>query len=63
VMVSEGMQTQATGADQITQGLAQLSEAAQQTAESLRQSSQAIEDLTHVANGLRTGVSRFKVAT
>jgi methyl-accepting chemotaxis protein WspA len=62
VMVNEGMQTQATGADQITQALAQLSEAAQQTAESLRQSTQAIDDLTHTANGLRTGVSRFKVA-
>ncbi|WP_438392976.1 methyl-accepting chemotaxis protein [Caballeronia sp. DA-9] len=63
VMVNEGMQTQASGADQITQALAQLSEAAQQTAESLRQSTQAIDDLTHTANGLRTGVSRFKVAT
>jgi methyl-accepting chemotaxis protein WspA len=55
------MQTQATGAEQITQALTQLSEAAQQTAESLRQSTQAIDDLTHVATGLRTGVSRFKV--
>lgn len=60
-MVNEGMQTQASGAEQITQALAQLSEAAQQTAESLRQSSQAIDDLTLVANQLRTGVSRFKV--
>jgi methyl-accepting chemotaxis protein WspA len=60
-LVNEGMQTQATGAEQITQALAQLSEAAQQTAESLRQSSQAIDDLTLVANQLRTGVSRFKL--
>ncbi|MHA6844694.1 methyl-accepting chemotaxis protein [Ralstonia syzygii] len=60
-MVNEGMQTQATGAEQITQALSQLSEAAQQTAESLRQSSQAIDDLTLVANQLRTGVSRFKL--
>jgi methyl-accepting chemotaxis protein WspA len=60
-MVNEGMQTQATGADQINQALTQLSEAAQQTVESLRQSSQAIDDLTLVASGLRTGVSRFKV--
>ncbi|MXN73693.1 HAMP domain-containing protein [Burkholderia sp. 4701] len=60
-MVNEGMQTQATGAEQITQALSQLSEAAQQTAESLRQSSQAIDDLTLVANQLRTSVSRFKV--
>jgi len=59
--VNEGMQTQATGAEQINQALTQLSEAAQQTAESLRQSSQAIDNLTLVANGLRTGVSRFKV--
>ena len=55
------MQTQATSAEQITQALSQLSEAAQQTAESLRQSSQAIDDLTLVANQLRTGVSRFKI--
>ncbi|WP_396331188.1 methyl-accepting chemotaxis protein [Burkholderia anthina] len=60
-MVNEGMQTQANGAEQITQALSQLSEAAQQTAESLRQSSQAIDDLTLVANQLRTSVSRFKV--
>jgi methyl-accepting chemotaxis protein WspA len=60
-MVNEGMQTQATGADQINQALTQLSEAAQQTVESLRQSSQAIDDLTLVASGLRTSVSRFKV--
>ncbi|MBP0590080.1 methyl-accepting chemotaxis protein [Paraburkholderia sp. LEh10] len=61
LLVNEGMQTQATSAEQITQALSQLSEAAQQTAESLRQSSQAIDDLTLVANQLRTGVSRFKI--
>jgi methyl-accepting chemotaxis protein WspA len=60
-LVNEGMQTQASGAEQITQALAQLSESAQQTAESLRQSSQAIDDLTLVGNQLRTGVSRFKI--
>jgi methyl-accepting chemotaxis protein WspA len=60
-LVNEGMQTQASGAEQITQALAQLSEAAQQTAESLRQSSQAIDDLTLVANQLRSGVSRFRI--
>ena len=60
-LVNEGMQTQATSAEQINQALSQLSEAAQQTAESLRQSSQAIDDLTLVANQLRTGVSRFKI--
>ncbi|MGI4816093.1 MAG: methyl-accepting chemotaxis protein, partial [Janthinobacterium lividum] len=61
MMVNDGMQTQATNAEQITQALTQLSEAAQQTVESLHQSRQAIDDLTHTANGLRTGVSRFKL--
>lgn len=60
-LVNEGMQAQATGAEQITQALTQLSEAAQQTVESLHQSNQTIDDLTLVANGLRTGVSRFNV--
>jgi len=60
-MVNEGMQAQAGGAEQINQALIQLSEAAQQTVESLRQSSQAIDELTLVANELRSGVSRFKV--
>lgn len=61
LMVNEGMQAQATGAEQINQALQQLSDAAQQTVESLRQSSLAIEELTLVANDLRSGVSRFKV--
>jgi methyl-accepting chemotaxis protein WspA len=60
--VNEGMQAQATGAEQITQALAQLSEAAQQTVESLRQSGQAIDGLNQAATGMRSGVSRFKLA-
>ena len=60
--VNEGMQAQATGAEQITQALTQLSEAAQQTVESLRQSSLAIDGLNQVSGGLRSGVSRFKLA-
>ncbi|SDC82549.1 methyl-accepting chemotaxis sensory transducer [Cupriavidus sp. YR651] len=60
-MVNEGMQAQAGGAEQINQALMQLSEAAQQTVESLRQSGQAIDELTLVANELRSGVSRFRV--
>jgi len=59
--VNEGMQAQATGAEQITQALTQLTEASQQTVESLSQSSQAIEELSHVASGLRSSVSRFKL--
>jgi methyl-accepting chemotaxis protein WspA len=57
--VNDGMQAQASGAEQITQALTQLSEAAQQTVDSLRQSGQAIDELTRVAMGLRSGVSRF----
>ncbi|MCY1274607.1 Methyl-accepting chemotaxis protein (MCP) signaling domain protein [compost metagenome] len=60
-MVNEGMQAQATGAEQINQALVQLGEATGQTVESLRQASSAIDELNLVANGLRTGVSRFKV--
>ncbi|SFB10919.1 methyl-accepting chemotaxis protein WspA [Collimonas sp. OK607] len=59
--VNEGVQAQAIGAEQISQALGQLSEAAHQSVESLRQSSQAIDELTLTANGLRNGVSRFKL--
>lgn len=61
-VVNEGMQAQASSAEQINQALLQLSEAAQQTVESLQQSSQAIDELNQVSNGLRNGVSRFKVS-
>jgi methyl-accepting chemotaxis protein WspA len=60
--VNEGMQAQATGAEQITQALAQLGEIAQQTVESGRQSGHAIDGLTRAATGMRSGVSRFKLA-
>ncbi|KKB62187.1 chemotaxis protein [Robbsia andropogonis] len=60
-VVNEGMQHQASGAEQITQALSQLTEAAQQTVESLHQSTQAIDGLTLVANQLRTGVTRFRL--
>ena len=59
--VNEGMQAQSTGAEQISEALTQLTEAAQQTAESLGQSSTAIDQLNQVSNGLRNGVSRFKL--
>lgn len=61
--VNEGMQAQANGAEQITLALSQLKDAAQQSAESLRQSSMVTEELNQVANGLRGGVSRFKLKT
>ncbi|WP_407315292.1 methyl-accepting chemotaxis protein [Pseudomonas sp. nanlin1] len=61
LMVNEGMQAQATGAEQINHALTQLGDASSQTVESLRQASSAIDELSQVAAGLRGGVSRFKV--
>jgi len=57
--VNDGMQAQASGAEQITQALTQLGEAVQQTVDSFTQSGQAIAELNRVAIGLRDGVSRF----
>ena len=59
-MVNEGMQAQASGAEQINQALVQLAEATGQTVESLRQTSSAIDELSQVANSLRSGVSSFQ---
>ena len=59
--VNEGMNAQATGAQQISETLTQLNEAAQLTAESLRQSNAAIEQLNEAARGLQEGVARFKL--
>jgi methyl-accepting chemotaxis protein WspA len=55
------MQAQATGAEQINHALVQLGDASSQTVDSLRQASSAIDELSQVAVGLRSGVSRFKV--
>jgi methyl-accepting chemotaxis protein WspA len=60
-MANEGMQAQATGAEQITDALLQLTEAAQQTVESLRQSTIAIDELNQVSTTLRSSVSRVKL--
>jgi len=59
--VNEGMQAQATGAEQISDALVQLSEATQLTVESLRQSNLATEQLGSVSNGLRDSISRFRL--
>jgi methyl-accepting chemotaxis protein WspA len=59
--VNDGMQAQATGADQITQALVQLSEAAQQTADSLRQSNASIEHLHDASRGMLSSLDGFKL--
>lgn len=61
--VNEGMQAQATGAEQISEALVQLSEATQQTVESLRQSTSTIEELNHVSTNLHGSIARFKLTT
>jgi methyl-accepting chemotaxis protein WspA len=59
--VNEGMQAQATGAEQISEALLQLTEATQQTVESLRQSSSAIDELNQVSGNLHGSIARFKL--
>jgi methyl-accepting chemotaxis protein WspA len=61
--VNDGMEAQASGAEQITQALTQLGEAARHTVDSLRQSGLAIDELNRVAIGLRGGVARFTLQT
>jgi methyl-accepting chemotaxis protein WspA len=60
--VNEGMRSQTTGGEQITDAFGQLTEAMQQAADAIRQSNVAIDDVRQVANGLSSGVSRFKLA-
>jgi methyl-accepting chemotaxis protein WspA len=59
--VNEGMQAQATGAEQISEALLQLTEIAQQTVVSLGQSATAIDELNQVSGDLRSNVSRFRL--
>ena len=60
--VNEGMRSQTTGAEQITGAFVQLTEAMQQAADAIRQSNVAIAEVSQIANGLSSGVSRFKLA-
>jgi methyl-accepting chemotaxis protein WspA len=60
--VNEGMQAQATAAEQITEALQQLTETTQQTAESLRQSNAAIDELNRVSGSLHGSITRFRLA-
>ena len=62
-VVNVGMQSQAEGAQQISEALVQLGAAARQTAESLAQSNQAIDQLNDASQSLQAGVSRFAVGS
>ncbi len=60
--VSNSVEAQSQGAVQISEAMMQLSEASSQTALSLREINGAIAQLNDAAQGLRSEVSRFKVA-
>jgi methyl-accepting chemotaxis protein WspA len=60
--VLQGMQSQAVGAQQITETMTQLNDASQQSVESLRSTSQAVHQLRYAAEQLQGSVSNFSVA-
>lgn len=57
--VTDGMQAQSQGAQQINTAMVQLGEAARNTIDSLRQTNSAISELNSAARGLHQEVSRF----
>jgi methyl-accepting chemotaxis protein WspA len=61
--VSQSVEEQCLGAQQISEAMGQLSQASQHTADSLQETNRALEQLDEAANGLRMEISRFKVLT
>ncbi|WP_308807618.1 methyl-accepting chemotaxis protein [Pseudoduganella dura] len=59
--VLQGMQSQAVGAQQITETMMQLNDATQQTVESLKATSEAVHQLQYAATDLQTSVATFAV--
>jgi len=60
-LVLQGMQSQAVGAQQITETMMQLNDATQQTVESLKATSEAVHQLQYAASDLQTSVATFAV--
>jgi methyl-accepting chemotaxis protein WspA len=60
--VLQGMQSQAVGAQQISETMIQLNDATQQTVESLKATSEAVHQLQYAAGDLQTSVANFAVA-
>jgi methyl-accepting chemotaxis protein WspA len=60
--VLQGMQSQAVGAQQISETMMQLNDATQQSVASLRSTSEAVLQLQYAAGDLQASVSRFDVA-
>lgn len=61
-IVLQGMQSQAVGAQQITETMMQLSDASQQTVDSLKATSEAVKELQYAAGELQSSVATFAVA-
>ena len=61
-VVLQGMQSQAVGAQQISETMMQLNDATQQTVESLKATSEAVHQLQYAAGDLQTSVANFAVA-
>jgi len=59
--VNEGMRSQASGAQQISDAMTQLTEGARNTTESLKHFHEVTSQLKEAAHDLQTEVSRFKV--
>ncbi len=60
-VVSQSMDEQYRGAEQISTAIAQLSEASQQTVQSLQETNHALTQLDDAAQGLQREISQFKV--
>jgi methyl-accepting chemotaxis protein WspA len=60
-LVLQGMQSQAVGAQQITETMMQLSDASQQTVDSLKATSEAVHELQYAAGELQSSVATFSV--
>jgi len=61
-VVLQGMQSQAVGAQQISETMMQLNDATQQTVESLKATSEAVHQLQYAAGDLQSSVANFAVA-
>jgi methyl-accepting chemotaxis protein WspA len=59
--VLQGMQSQAVGAQQITETMMQLNDATQQTVDSLKATSEAVHQLQYAASDLQSSVATFAV--
>ncbi|MES2316812.1 MAG: methyl-accepting chemotaxis protein [Pseudomonadota bacterium] len=62
-LVLQGMQSQATGASQISDTMMQLNDATQQTVESLKATSEAVHQLQYAAGDLQSSVATFSVTS